>query len=96
MVAGKLVFRSCGVSDMILYIKKLRQFDSTEYWNGKRQLVKLWKTLYWNEDYFEFLVRDVWKFDKPIDILDFGCGYGFLGQKFMPLLPVGSSYSGIE
>lgn len=159
MVAGKLVFRSCGVSDMKLYIKELReqrgmtqkelaermqvsfqtiskwenevnlpdithiprlaevfgvssdvilglepmenqselrQFDSTEYWNGKRQLVKLWKTLYWNEDYFEFLVRDVWKFDKPIDILDFGCGYGFLGQKFMTLLPVGSSYSGIE
>ena len=25
MVAGKLVFRSCGVSDMKLYIKELRE-----------------------------------------------------------------------
>ena len=31
-----------------------------------------------------------------MDILDFGCGYGFLGMKFLPLLPEKSSYTGIE
>ncbi|MBQ7926490.1 MAG: helix-turn-helix domain-containing protein [Lachnospiraceae bacterium] len=74
----------------------LRKYDGIDYWNENRELIKIWKALYWNEDYFEFLVRDVWKFDRPMDILDFGCGYGFLGRKFMPLLPKGSSYTGIE
>ncbi|WP_408070210.1 hypothetical protein [Butyrivibrio sp. JL13D10] len=34
----------------------------------------------WNNDYFEFLVKCVWKIDKPVRIIDFGCGYGFLAQ----------------
>jgi SAM-dependent methyltransferase len=29
-------------------------------------------------------------------MIDFGCGYGYLGTKFMPLLAEGSSYTGIE
>lgn len=28
----------------------------------------------WNNDYFEFLVKCVWKIDKPVRIIDFGCG----------------------
>ncbi len=89
-------------SDVILGIKpageksELRRFDRVDYWNENRETVKLWKHLYWNDDYFEFLVRDVWGWDKAIHILDFGCGYGFLGMKFLPLLPRGSSYTGIE
>lgn len=74
----------------------LRKFDSTEYWNNSRKLTRIWKELYWNDDYFEFLVRNVWKWDKPIEILDLGCGYGYLGMKLLPLLPDGSSYTGIE
>lgn len=50
----------------------------------------------WNDDYFEFLVKYVWKIDKPINIVDFGCGYGFLGIKLLPLLAQGSSYTGID
>jgi len=75
---------------------ELRQFDNVDYWSDKRELVKQWKEMYWNEDYFRFLVKDVWRFTKPVSILDFGCGYGFLGSKFLPLLPKGSSYTGIE
>ncbi len=75
---------------------ELRQFESTEYWNKNRELIRMWKEFYWNDDYFRFLVREVWGWRQPLDILDFGCGYGFLGMKFMPLLPEGSSYTGIE
>ena len=89
-------------SDVILGLQPFervpewRRFDTTEYWNGKREMLKVCKALYWNEDYFAFLVKDVWKFDRPVEVLDIGCGYGFLGMKFMPLLPGGSSYTGID
>lgn len=92
-----------GVSaDVILGLEamdkkfKLPRLDSIEYWNKSRRLTRIWKTLYWNDDYFEFLVKKVWRLDKPLDILDFGCGYGHLGMKFLPLLKEGSSYTGIE
>jgi len=91
-----------GVStDVLLGLEPMekedwRRFDGIDYWNGNRKLFEIWKSLYWNEDYFTFLVKEVWKLDKPVDILDFGCGYGFLGMKFLPLVPEGSTYSGIE
>ena len=50
----------------------------------------------WNNDYFEFLVKCVWKIDKPVRIIDFGCGYGFLAQMLLPLIPGGSIYKGID
>lgn len=73
-----------------------RKFDGADYWNTNRELFKVWKTLYWNDDYFAFLVKEVWKLDRAIELLELGCGFGFLGMKFMPLLPEGSSYTGIE
>ena len=50
----------------------------------------------WNDDYFEFLVKCVWKIDRPVKILDFGCGYGFLAQMLISLISKGSSYKGID
>lgn len=92
-----------GVSaDVILGIEPmerradLRKFDSAGYWNNCRERTKLWKELYWNDDYFAFLVECVWRWEKPVEILDFGCGYGYLGMKLLPLLLEGSSYTGIE
>ncbi len=89
-------------SDVILGLHPMeqkpdwRKFDGPDYWNTNRELFRIWKTLYWNEDYFKFLVREVWRLNRPTEVLDFGCGFGFLGMKFMPLLPAGSSYTGIE
>lgn len=65
-------------------------------WNKKKEYLKNTRKQMWNDDYFEFLVRNVWKFDRPINIIDFGCGYGYLGMKLLPLLPEGSSYTGID
>lgn len=50
----------------------------------------------WNVDYMRFLVRDVWKIDNPVTVLDCGCGYGALGLLLMPLLPSGSRYIGVD
>lgn len=49
-----------------------------------------------NSDYVEFLIDKVWKITKPINIVDFGCGYGYLCDLIMPLLPEGSTYTGID
>lgn len=92
-----------GVStDVLLGIKPLeseepwRRFDAYGYWSQHAERTKIWKRLYWNDDYFTFLVREVWKLHAPVSILDFGCGYGFLGMKLLPLLPKGSTYTGID
>ena len=92
-----------GVStDILLGLKPFvienpwRKFDGSDYWVKNGERTRLWKSLYWNEDYFSFLVKEVWKLQKPVHILEYGCGSGFLGRKLLPLLPEGSSYTGIE
>lgn len=42
----------------------------------------------------EYMVEKVWKIDKPVKVLD--CGCGFVGLLIMPLLPKGSTYTGID
>lgn len=69
----------------------------TKHWDDKIDYLKSTRWLYFNEDYLEFLVKQVWKFtDHPIKLVDFGCGYGDVGLKLLPLLPEGSHYTGID
>ena len=49
-----------------------------------------------NEDYLEFLVQKVWRLDRPCSVVEFGCGYGRVAMRLMPLLPEGSTYSGFD
>ncbi|WHY31241.1 class I SAM-dependent methyltransferase [Bacillus wiedmannii] len=65
-------------------------------WNSKLTYLKNTRDLYYNDDYVSFLVNTVWKITKPVHIVDFGCGYGYLGLVLMPLLPAGSKYTGID
>ncbi|GAB6464306.1 class I SAM-dependent methyltransferase [Bacillus cereus] len=65
-------------------------------WNNKLTYLKNTRDLYYNDDYVSFLVNTVWKIKKPVHIVDFGCGYGYLGLVLMPLLPKGSKYTGID
>lgn len=67
-----------------------------EYWEKRLEYLKRTRKTMWNEDYIRFLVRDVWKINRPITILDCGCGYGSLGILLMPLLPKGSKYVGVD
>jgi len=75
---------------------QLRKTDSKEHWNEKLNYLKDSRIGFWNDDYLEFLVNKVWRITKPIDIIDFGCGYGYLGMVLLPILPKGSTYTGVD
>ncbi len=66
------------------------------YWDTQIEYLKRTRDLYYNDDYLNFLVTTVWKISKPVHIVDFGCGFGYLGLKLLPLLPKGSKYTGID
>ena len=65
-------------------------------WNKELGYLENTRQRMWNDDYFEFLVKQVWKIDYPVKILDVGCGYGDLGKRLLPIIPNGSSYKGID
>ncbi len=65
-------------------------------WDERIEYLFNTRKLMWNNDYMGFLIQNIWKIDKPVDVLDFGCGIGFLASLLMPLLPSGSSYTGID
>ncbi|MDE7203588.1 MAG: methyltransferase domain-containing protein [Lachnospiraceae bacterium] len=67
-----------------------------DFWNNKLDYLLKTRRGYWNDDYIAFLISHVWKIDKPIHVLDCGCGYGFLGLLLLPYLPEGSTYTGID
>jgi 2-polyprenyl-3-methyl-5-hydroxy-6-metoxy-1,4-benzoquinol methylase len=75
---------------------KSRRTDSKEHWNKQLNYLKNSRAEFWNYDYLEFLVKNVWNITKPIKIIDFGCGYGYLGMMLLPILPTGSTYTGID
>lgn len=66
------------------------------YWENRLEYLKQTRKNLWNEDYMNFLIKDIWQINNPVTVLDCGCGYGALGLLLMPLLPTGSSYTGID
>lgn len=69
---------------------------TSAFWEKKLEYLLRTRRSYWNDDYMDFLIHKVWKVDKPIHVLDCGCGFGFLGLLLMPLLPKASTYTGID
>lgn len=65
-------------------------------WNDKLEFLKSIRKDWCNSDYIEFLIQKVWRIEKPVNVVDFGCGYGYLCDLLMPLLPEGSTYTGID
>ncbi|AWP26664.1 class I SAM-dependent methyltransferase [Paenibacillus sp. Cedars] len=65
-------------------------------WDSRIEYLRNTRGLYYNDDYLEFLVTTVWKINRAVNIVDYGCGYGYLGLKLLPLLPAGSTYTGID
>lgn len=66
------------------------------YWDDKIEYLKKSASLYYNDDYIQFLVDRVWKINRPVHIIDFGCGFGHLGLRLLPILPERSKYTGID
>ncbi len=69
---------------------------NADFWNDKAEWLKTIRTGWLNEDYIQFLIEKVWRINKPVNIVDFGCGFGYVGLIFLPLLPKGSTYTGID
>lgn len=69
---------------------------SESYWNERLDFLKAIRTGWCNDDYIEFLVEKVWKISNPVNIIDFGCGFGYIGLLLLPILPKGSTYTGID
>ncbi|MFC3801461.1 class I SAM-dependent methyltransferase [Cohnella sp. GCM10012308] len=69
----------------------------SEYeWDNQIEYLTQTRGLYYNDDYLEFLIQKVWKIHEPVKMVDYGCGYGYLGLKLLPMLPKGSSYTGVD
>ncbi len=68
-----------------------------ETWDDKGDYLHNSRSLYHNADYWEFLVRGVWRLDRePCRVADFGCGCGYCGLMLLPLLAPGSRYTGFD
>lgn len=67
-----------------------------DFWDEHLEYLLRTRKTAWNLDYLNFLIRDVWKIVRPVDILDCGCGYGYMAFLLMPLLPEGSTYTGVD
>ena len=70
--------------------------DKAGPWDDHYERLRDNRTLYHNDDYLEFLVRRVWRLDRPCCVVDFGCGYGRMGMVLFSLLPEESAYTGID
>ena len=66
------------------------------FWDEGDEYLRDCYLLQHNDDYLEFLVKKVWGLVEPCRLIEFGCGAGKMGMKFLPLLPAGSSYAGID
>lgn len=90
------------LSLMFVYINELEEHtmgghkNNETYWEGRMEYLRDSRKHLWNPDYFSFLVERVWKLNKPINVIDFGCGMGYLGSVLLPLLPEGSTYTGLD
>lgn len=67
-----------------------------QFWDNKLEYLLRTRRGAWNNDYVQFLIEQVWKIKEPVRVLDCGCGYGFLGLLLLPLLPEGSTYTGVD
>ncbi|MCC3371666.1 class I SAM-dependent methyltransferase [Cohnella sp. REN36] len=69
---------------------------TTWAWDERIDYLRRTRGLYYNDDYLQFLVERVWLLDRPVNLIDYGCGYGYMGLKLLELLPTGSTYTGVD
>jgi len=73
-----------------------RNTDDRSLWKKRERVIKNDRMFFWNDDYLNFLIHEVWKIDKAVDLCEFGCCDGDLGIRMLKLLPEGSTYTGID
>lgn len=89
-------------TDALLGLKPLHEIyrpadsGTRDYWSQRADYLSRTRNEFWNMDYLHFLVDKVWCLRKPVNMLDCGCSQGYMGQLILPLLPKGSTYTGID
>ena len=73
-----------------------RNTDNRENWKNRVDVVENDRLFFWNDDYLNYLIQEVWRIQEPIDIIEFCCCDGDLGKRILPLLPEGSTYTGVD
>lgn len=73
-----------------------RDTDDREKWKNREHVMKNDRQFFWNDDYLAFLVKEVWKVNQPIHMLEMCCCDGEFGKRLMALLPKGSTYTGVD
>lgn len=73
-----------------------RNTDDRTLWKNRENVIKNDRMFFWNDDYLKFLIDQVWKITKPIDMIEFCCCDGDLGIRMLKLLPEGSTYTGVD
>lgn len=76
------------------YVKD--ESGTSAFWEKRMNYLIRTRKNYWNLDYLDFLIHQVWEISRPIEILDCGCGFGAAGMLLLPLLPAGSRYTGVD
>lgn len=70
--------------------------DEGGFWNEKLDYLKRTRNTCFHSEYVEYLIKSVFNICKPIQILDCGCGYGYLARLLLQHLPEGSTYTGVD
>ncbi len=73
-----------------------RNTDNHDTLNGSENNLYKNRKYFWNDDYLKFLVINVWQVDTPVDVIEFRCCEGYLGQQLLEILPNGSTYTGLD
>lgn len=89
--------------DELLGLKPLKddiylseETDSEDFWDKHSEYIMRSRAESWNDDYLGFLIREVWRIESKVSVLDCGCGYGYFAPMLMKHLPEGSSYTGVD
>ncbi|WP_167958234.1 helix-turn-helix domain-containing protein [Anaerosporobacter faecicola] len=85
-----------GLQPLSMQQYKQRNTDDRDSWSENTDKLFQNRKNFWNQDYLQFLIDKVWKIVKPIKVIDFWCGDGYLGKQLLELLPKGSSYTGVD
>lgn len=73
-----------------------RDTDDRTLWDRRKNVIDNDREFFWNDDYLAYLVKQVWKIDQPIDVVEFCCCNADLGKRLMRILPDGSTYTGVD
>lgn len=85
-----------GLKPLECEVYSSEKTDTDNFWDKHSEYIMRSRNESWNNDYLGFLIKDVWKINNPVNILDCGCGNAYFAPLLMNNFPDGSSYTGVD